>query len=312
MYNRRLKVSTAILAGLSLLCAVSPAPAQFGFSIVSDPTQEAHSLKQLVNDIQKLQKLDQQIQLALAMSNQLQASARFFLDKSTWKGLGNQIVWNWAPNAYGITPAWNSAVLFGIGAPAAWLNSTVALQRNPYLAQIAGVILAGGHGYNPYAHQVQYASAVEVFDGAGPTALQTLGNTRVQQQQMATSIANLQTASADTSDGTNSEVEQLNLLTAGPFKVSRCNRPRTTFSPHCSSSKPSPTRSSATPSPITSTSRTRSISTWSPKDPNGAVLPLLSERTERVQGGTYADCNTNQTSDCRGRAAGRSLFLPRL
>ncbi len=215
MFERRLQISSAILAGLSLLCAVSPAPAQFGFSVVTDPTQEAHSWQQILNDIQKLQKLDQQIQVAYAMSMQLQNSAKFFSNKTSWRGLGNQIVRNWAPNAYGVTPAWNSAVLFGTGAPGAWQTSTIGLQTNSYLAQIAGAVIAGGRGYNPYARQVQYAGTVEVFDGAGPTALQTLGNARMQQTQMASSIANLQAAATDTSAGTNSEVEQLNLLTAG-------------------------------------------------------------------------------------------------
>lgn len=215
MFKHRLQVSSGILAGLSLLCAVSPAPAQFGFSVVTDPTQESHSWQQLLNDIQKLQKLDHEIQLAYAMSTQLQSNARFFSNKTSWRGLGNQIVRNWAPNSYGITPMWNSAVLFGTGAPGAWQSGTVSLQTNPYLAQIAGAVIAGGRGYNPYARQVQNAGTVEIFDGAGPTALQTLGNARMQQTQMAAAIANLQSAATDTSDGTNSEVEQLNLLTAG-------------------------------------------------------------------------------------------------
>lgn len=215
MFRRRLQVSTGILAGLSLLCFVLPAPAQFGFSLVSDPAQESHSWQQLLNDLQKLQKLDHQIQVAYAMSNQLQASAQFFSNKSSWRGLGNQIVRNWAPNAYGITPAWNSATLFGIGAPGAWQNATVSLGMNPYLAQIASGVMAGGRGYNPNMRTVGYAGTVEVFDGAGPTALQTLGNARMQQTQMAQSIANLQTAALDGSAGTNSEIEQLNLLTSG-------------------------------------------------------------------------------------------------
>ena len=68
MFQKRLKVSTSILATLAVLCLVThePAPAQFGFSIVSDPTQEGHSWQQLLNDIQKLQKLDAQIQTLTA------------------------------------------------------------------------------------------------------------------------------------------------------------------------------------------------------------------------------------------------------
>lgn len=56
---------------------------------------------------------------------------------------------------------------------------------------------------------------MDTFDGAGPTAVQTLGNARTQQTQMSEAIAQLQASALDGSAGTNSEVEQLNLLTAG-------------------------------------------------------------------------------------------------
>ena len=59
MFKRRLQIATSILTVVCLLCFISPrpAPAQFGLSIVSDPMQESHSWQQLLNDIQKLQKL---------------------------------------------------------------------------------------------------------------------------------------------------------------------------------------------------------------------------------------------------------------
>jgi len=207
MFNTRLKVSTSILALLALLCLVTdgPSSAQFGFSIVSDPTQEAHSLRQLLNDIQKLQKLDAQIQTATAQYNQIVMSARHFSLKSQWAGFGNQIVRNWAPNSYGATPLWNTAVLFGPNAPQAWQNVTVSMRRNPYMS---GIVPGTSRQY-------AYATTVDTFDGAGPAALETPGNARSQQTQMAQSIANLQAAAMDGSAGTNSEVEQLNLLTSG-------------------------------------------------------------------------------------------------
>jgi len=203
MFQKRLKVSTSILATLAVLCLLTdePAPAQFGFSIVSDPTQEGHSWQQLLNDIQKLQKLDAQIQTLTAQYNQVVASAKYFSLKSQWAGLGNQIVRNWSPNSYGATPMWNTAVLFGPNAPQAWQNVILSMKHNPYMA---------GAG-----RQYIYAATVDTFDGAGPAALQTLGNARTQQTQMAQSSANLQAAAIDSTAGTNSEVEQLNLLTSG-------------------------------------------------------------------------------------------------
>src|SRR3954470_20140405 len=97
MFLKRPKVVTGILLTLTAIGTLfdSPARAQFGFSIVSDPTQEAHSLRQLLNDIQKLQKMDAQIQQAIAQYNQLVASAKYFSSKQAWAGFGNQIVRNW-------------------------------------------------------------------------------------------------------------------------------------------------------------------------------------------------------------------------
>lgn len=203
----RLKVSTSILAGLTLFLILteSPARAQFGFSFVSDPTQEAHSLSQLMNDVQKLQRLDAQIQQLTAQYNQLVASAKYFSLKQQWAGFGNQIVRNWAPNSYGATPMWNTAVLFGPNSAQAWQNVTVAMQHNQYM----NGMLPGNN------RQFAYAATVDTFDGAGPAALATLGNARSQQTRMAQAIANLQASASDGSAGTNSEVEQLNLLTSG-------------------------------------------------------------------------------------------------
>jgi hypothetical protein len=179
--------------------------AQFA-SIVSDPVQEGHSWQQLANDIEKLKRLDSTILKLEAQYTQMQVNARYFTSKGVWQGIGNQIVSNWTtPNTFGETATWNPAVLFGTGAPAAWQNATIALQRNRYLAGLP----VGS------SRDLSYLAAVETFDGAGPTALQTLGNARLHQTQMAGAIARLQAAAADGSDGMNSEVQQLNLLTAG-------------------------------------------------------------------------------------------------
>lgn len=218
MFKRRLQISGSILTMLGLVSMLSPlpAPAQFGFSIVADPTQESHSWQQLLNDVQKLQKLDHQIQLATSVYSQMQTNARFFSNKSAWQGLTNQIVRNWSPNAYGATAMWSPMVMYGTGSPSgAWGNVTLTMHTNPYLAAIAGSILAGGAGYSPYARNLANAATVETFDSAGPTAIQTLGNARQQQIQMNLAIGRLQASVADGSAGMNSEVQQLNLVAAG-------------------------------------------------------------------------------------------------
>ena len=173
--------------------------------VVFDPTQSAHAIQQIQQEIQQLAILRNNLQTLLHECAQIQANARFFTNKKTWQGIGNQIVRNWTPNLYGETASWNPAILYGTGALPAWQNATLALQRNRYLTG-----LPVGN-----SRDLAYVSAVETFDGAGPTALQTLGDARVQQTRMAAAIAQLQTDAADGSASTNSEVQQLNLLTAG-------------------------------------------------------------------------------------------------
>jgi len=201
--HRTLK-GAAIIVGITVGGIVLQLQAQFG-GIVSDPLQESHSWQQLLNDIQKLQKLDHQIQTLDAEFNQIQANARFFSMKNAWRGFANHIVRNWAPNSYGATPMWNTAVLFGPGAPQAWQNVIVAMQHNPYMIGMTP-------GIN---REYAYAATVDTFDGAGPAAVQTLGNARTQQTQMSSAIAQLQASALDGSADTNSEVQQLNLLTVG-------------------------------------------------------------------------------------------------
>ncbi len=197
------------LAAVVLLGVLATAlHAQLG-GVVSDPVQEGHSWQQLLNDIQKLQKLDHQIQTIDSELTQIYANARYFSLKNAWAGFGNTIVRNWAPNSYGATANWNAAVLFGPNAPQAWQNVIVTMQRNPYMA-----------GMQPGTdRRYAYAATVDTFDGAGPTAVQTLGNARQQQTQMAAAIASLQSSALDGSAGSNSEVQQLNLLTLGTVQA---------------------------------------------------------------------------------------------
>lgn len=179
---------------------------QFGLpSVVYDPTQSVHAVQQIQQEIQQIAALRNQLQVLMNEYSQMQTNARYFSSKSAWQGFGNQIVRNWAPNTYGATATWNPAVLFGTGAPQAWQNVILSLQRNPYMV---GITPGTNRDY-------AYAATVNTFDGAGPTAVQTLGNARQQQTQMAASIANLQAAVTNGSAGMNSEVQQLNLLSSG-------------------------------------------------------------------------------------------------
>lgn len=175
---------------------------------VHDGAQQFNALRQIAQEVQELAKLDSEILTLEAEYAQIQYNASHFTTglKSGWLGTGNRIVSNWTtPNYYGETAAWQRASALGSGNLEAWQQAVIALQRNPYLA---GQPIGNSRDYS-------YTASVNTFDSAGPTALQTLGNARVQQTQMAAVIARLQAAAMDGSAETNSEVQQLNLLTAG-------------------------------------------------------------------------------------------------
>jgi len=213
----KLAITGAVALGLAATAMLS---AQLlGVSLVEDLSQEKNSAAQLSNDITKIAKLDAQIQQAVATYNQLVMNAKFFSVKNMFAGWGNQIVANWwSPNSYGMTGNWSPMVLFGGGSPVtAWSNVTVALHTNPAIAAAAAAALAGGRGgaYVPYSGLAANAATVETFDGAGPAAVETLGNARAQQTRMSNSISRLQASVLDGTAATNSGVEQLNLIAAG-------------------------------------------------------------------------------------------------
>lgn len=213
------KLAITGAAAVGLAAAATLSAQLFGVSLVEDLSQEKNSASQLANDITKIARLDTQIQQAVATYNQLVMSAKFFSVKKMFAGWGNRIVANWwSPNNYGLTGNWSPMVLFGGGSPVtAWSNVTVALHMNPAIAAAGAAAMAGGRGgaYVPYSGLAANAATVETFDGAGPAAVETLGNARAQQTRMSNSVSQLQASVLDGTATTNSNVEQLNLIAAG-------------------------------------------------------------------------------------------------
>ena len=186
-----------------------------------DAAQEGNALKQLGNDVKKLAnddtsiaqritmlaKLDAEILRQEAIMQQVIYQAKYFDQnmKRTWVSAGNQVVANWTtPNYYGGTGGWTNTVNTGNAPVPAWQAAILNMQRGLYIA------------LNPMgaARDMARAASVNTFDGAGPVALQTIGNSRTQQIQIDGAINRLQTAIVDDTPGMNSEVQQLNLLTA--------------------------------------------------------------------------------------------------
>ena len=206
------------LTTLLISLAALPGLAQFA---TFDAAQETHALKQIANDaekianqktsianeIQQLAKLDAEILRQTAIMQQAIYAATHFdsVLKSKWLAAGNQVVGNWTtPNYYGETAGWTGAVNSGTAPQTGWQAAVLKMQKAMSIA------------LDPLtaARNLSHAASVNTFDGAGPVALQTVGNARQQQIQIDGAIQRLETASLDGSDAMNSQVQQLNLLTA--------------------------------------------------------------------------------------------------
>jgi hypothetical protein len=182
--------------------------AQFGFSVVSDPTQEAHSWSQLMNDIQKIKLATNTYQQITAAYNLAMAAAQYIpgTRKYTFETLAQMAMQDYTRDMQGENKQW-SAVLNGNASQAggAWQEATVGLN--------AGLSMPDetpGH-----SQILARLASIEAVDGASTGCLQTVG------QYHSNSITNalgpilkLAIARIDGTANTNSQVEQLNLLNA--------------------------------------------------------------------------------------------------
>lgn len=190
------------------LAAAAAIPAlmlgQFGFSIVSDPTQEAHSWQQVVNDIQKIQQ-------ATMIYNQIAFAAHWTPIRTQWLGMATPIVMSTTRSMFGETAAWNTAANSGVGIPLAYSQATYAM--NP----------PGLFGNYPIGRSLPSAqiASVEIADGASSAALLSIANSRTNQPVNDDALSSLETAAQDTTSGTNSEVQQLNQIASSTVLTNR-------------------------------------------------------------------------------------------
>lgn len=200
LFRKRNLAAGAVVLGL----LATELHAQFGFSIVSDPTQEAHSLQQIQHEIQQLAILRNNLQTLMNEYNQVKASAQYFTNKSAWVGMENRIQNSWTLNRYGETANWNAALVNGLGTGTAWQGATIGLHPSPYFAN-----------FPANSPTLANLATVEIADGAEMAAMQTVANSRTSQAANYGALARWETSVADTTSGTNTEVEQLNLANAG-------------------------------------------------------------------------------------------------
>ena len=182
---------TAAVLVISLVIAPRPAKALFGEDI---PTL----LAILAQAQQQVQQMIQQVRM-------MKQNLLRFTQKSYWSTVGHRTLQNATRNSYGETNNWG-AMLNGNPnlVTSAWTEATVGIQPN--------VALRNEQLGNSAA--LANLASVEAVDGSATRCLATIAQYRADAAANRNAQINLQGAQLDTTDGTNSEIEQLNLLNA--------------------------------------------------------------------------------------------------
>jgi type IV secretion system protein TrbJ len=183
----------------AVLLAVTPALAQFGMSIVYDPSEVT----------QTIANLKQAIQIALTTKQSLatmQANLKNFSFKTMWQTGRATMLADSVHNTFGETAGWNSALNTNSPAAAntAWNMANVQVSPGTYLS-----------GQTPGSSpDLSSLAMVEAFDASSPNCMNAVGQYRTLRMSNAAAENALQTNQLDASAATNSEIEQLNLLNA--------------------------------------------------------------------------------------------------
>jgi type IV secretion system protein TrbJ len=176
----------------------------FGPTIVFDPTVAGHVVTEIARIVQLYK-------TATDTYNQIAYNAAWFLNKRRWLGMATQVVNSNTRSLFGETGGWNAALTAGMDIPGAWNTATYGIHPPPFWS---------GFPLGASSTSANIAS-VNVADGMTEAAMLAIANSRTNQPANDLALSNLEATSQDTSDGANSEVQQLNLLTSGTVLANR-------------------------------------------------------------------------------------------
>lgn len=191
------------LAIFAATLGVSPAHAQFGSSIVYDPTQSAHAIQQIsqgqqifTNSVRLADNAIATYNLAHEMSLAPQTLYQPFLSPSTyWMAL------NQAANTYGNSRQWTASVNTGVGVSAGYQQATI-----PRMAQINGYSNLSTLGQQQIAAE---GATVDLSDSVTTSNMQTLGTIRANSEQRQADINALISASQSSDPAQHTEMAAL-------------------------------------------------------------------------------------------------------
>lgn len=204
------KILLTVLIGFALTGAPNRASAQFGFSIVYDPTNYANALlrySQLVQQLDQLRatygQILNQYNLALQMSRNIpNMTSRYATTWAPWRYANAQ-------DAYGNTTTWINGVNSGI---LPTVLSGYEKATNTFLTYTPALLASMP------ASEVQRvqsdAATVQLVDGAAQNAMQMIGTIRADAASATNAIDNLQNDSLSSDPDLNTEVSVLNKVNA--------------------------------------------------------------------------------------------------
>lgn len=177
-----------------LLLTATPSFALFGIGdIVFDPTSYASLISQATTALNQLKTIENNV--------------THFSFKQQWQTTLNSLKNANVKNLFGETNGMSTAL--NTNSPAAssmaWTSSTVSVNSNTntYL-----------QGQAPGSISLSQLAMIEASDSVSPDCLTAVGQYRAARTSNANAVSSLSGQQLDGGDGTNSEVEQLNLLNA--------------------------------------------------------------------------------------------------
>jgi len=204
------KLLSVGLIAFTLALVPNRAHAQFGFSVVYDPTNYANALlrySQLVQQLNQLHATYSQIlnqyNLALQMSRNIPNMATRYA--TTWAP------WHYAnaQDVYGNTTSWINGVNSGVLPTVVGGYQKATNTFMPYTpALLASMPL------NEVQRVQSDAATVELVDGAAQSAMQMIGTIRANALSTTNTISNIQNDSLSNNPSLNSEVSVLNKVNA--------------------------------------------------------------------------------------------------
>jgi hypothetical protein len=230
------KMTTArilmLAGGLVAFVSAMPAHAQFG-GIVLDPTQSAHAVQQIYNEDKSLlnqaediaqgsqrnltliQQLTQDVQIAATALKTYQQSVttyntifnnlKYFNSKQIWQSVENQLTLTNVANKYGETAGLQSQ-LNGTSQNASLVWKIMNLAISGTSSSFWGSEVVGN------SQRLSTLARIEAADAAASQCLTATGAYQAARANNLSANTSLDTSIYDTSDLTNSEVEQLNLI----------------------------------------------------------------------------------------------------